>query len=90
MSRDRRKHSPAFKAKALLEFVKGDETVAHVDAKYEVRPRQIQAWKNSLLEGAAGVFGNGQDQEATLPRANRRRTDTPGVSMASYGMSART
>ena len=25
---------------------------------------QIQAWKKALTEGAAGVFGNGQDQKA--------------------------
>ncbi len=53
MSRDRRKHSPAFKAKVLLEVVKGDEIVARLDAKYEAHPGQIQTWKNSLLEGAA-------------------------------------
>ena len=35
MSRDRRKHSPAFKANVLLEVVKGDEIVARLDAKYE-------------------------------------------------------
>ena len=27
-------------------------------------PGQIQAWKKALTEGAAGVFGNGQEQKA--------------------------
>ena len=30
MSKERRKHSPAFKAKVALEAMKGEETVAHV------------------------------------------------------------
>ena len=57
MSKERRKHSAAFKAKVTLEAVKGEETVAQLAAKYEVHSGQIQARKKSLLEGAAGVFG---------------------------------
>ena len=40
-----------------------EETVAQLAARYQ-DPSQIQAWKKALTEGAAGVFGNGQDQKA--------------------------
>ena len=56
MSKERRKHSPSFKAKVALEAVKGEQTVTQLAARYEVHPGQIQAWKKSLLAGAAGVF----------------------------------
>ncbi len=64
MSQGRRKHSPAFKAKVALEALKGQETVAHLAARYEVHTGQIQAWKKALTEGASGVFGNGKGQKS--------------------------
>ncbi len=64
MSKGRRNHSPAFKAKVALETVKDQETVAQLAARYEVHPGQIQAWKKALSEGAAGVFGEDQEKKA--------------------------
>ena len=64
MSKGRRKHSPAFKAKVALEAVKGEETVAQLAARYEVHPGQIQTWKKALTEGASGVFGNSKEQKS--------------------------
>ena len=64
MSKGRRKHSPAFKAKVGLEAVKGQETIAQLAARYEIHPSQIRAWKKALGEGAVDVFGNGRDQTA--------------------------
>ena len=58
MSKGRRKHSPALKAKVALEVVKGEKTVAQLAGRYEVHLRQIQARKKGLVEGASGVFGN--------------------------------
>ena len=62
MSKERGKHSASFKAKVTLEAVKRDQTVARLAVRYEVHTVQIQAWKKSLLEGAAGVFGGNRDK----------------------------
>ena len=43
MSKGRRKHSPAFKAKVALEAVNGERTVAQLTDRYEVQPGRIQA-----------------------------------------------
>ena len=60
MSRERRKHSPPFKAKVALEAMKGEQTVAELAARFEVHPNQIRTWKKALADGAAAIFDHGK------------------------------
>jgi transposase len=55
--RPRRNHSPAFKAKVALAAVKGEKTLAELAAQFDVHANVIKTWRDQLLEGAAGVFG---------------------------------
>lgn len=57
--RTRRNHTPAFKAKVALAAIKGDKTPAELAQLFDVHPNQITTWRGQLLEGAAGVFGDG-------------------------------
>jgi transposase len=63
LKQNRRKHSPAFKAKVALEALKGEQTIAELAGQFEVHPSQIRSWKKELAENAAGIFGGGQEQK---------------------------
>jgi transposase-like protein len=56
--RPRRNHSPAFKAKVALAAVRGEQTLTELAQQFDVHPNQIKQWKDQLLEGATGVFGD--------------------------------
>ena len=59
MSKKRRTHSPAFKAKVALAAIRGDKTLAELAQHFQVHPNQIQTWKKQLVSSAEGVFEKG-------------------------------
>ena len=65
MSRKRRNHSAAFKAKVALAALKGDKTISELSQQFDLHPNQITQWKAKLKEHAADVFGAGEDERRT-------------------------
>ena len=55
--RPRRNHSPSFKAKVGVAAIKGKKTLIELAQDFDVHPNQIKQWRDLLLEGATGVFG---------------------------------
>lgn len=66
--RPRRNHSPAFKAKVAVAAIKGEKTMIELSQEFDVHPNQIKQWRDQLLEGATGVFGEAPkaDPEPTI------------------------
>jgi transposase len=65
--RPRRNHSPTFKAKVALAAIRGEQTLAELSQQFDVHANQIKQWKDQLLEGATGVFGDEAKAEPTGP-----------------------
>ena len=56
--RPRRNHSPAFKAKVAVEAIRGEKPLIELSQAYDVHPNQVKQWRDHLLEGATGIFGD--------------------------------
>jgi hypothetical protein len=54
--RPRRNHAPAFKAKAVLDALKGEQTLVELAERYQIYPNQITEWKRQLLEHAPDIL----------------------------------
>ena len=62
--RPRRNHSPSFKAKVAVAAIMGEKTLIELAQDFDVHPNQIKQWRDQLLEGATGVFGEAPKAEA--------------------------
>ena len=77
--RPRRNHSPAFKAKVALAAVKGEKTLAELAEQFDVHANVIKAWRDQLLEGAAGIFGDGKPDTPPPVKVGELHAEIGGV-----------
>jgi transposase-like protein len=61
----RKRHTPEFKKKVVLEALKEGLTSAQLASKYEVHPVQISQWKKEALEHLGECF---QGKRARKPK----------------------
>lgn len=69
MAKKRRKHTDEFKAKVALEAVRGVHSLGELSSRFKVHPTVIAQWKRKLVEGAAGVFQNGNGASRSVDDA---------------------
>ena len=68
----RRKLTPEFKAKVVIEALREQSTLADIAKKYEISQAQLSRWKKEFLANAAAAFGgSGQQQEMKKLTAER-------------------
>jgi transposase len=76
---ERRKFSPEFKARVVLELISGKKGLMEASREYGIKDTLLSRWKQEFIERAGQVFEqakpNGQDKEiAELERIIGRLT----------------
>jgi putative transposase len=68
MGKQRNQYSGEFKAKVVLEVLKGQRTVNEIASRFGVHPVQIFQWKKQALEELPRVFADrgGQAERAAV------------------------
>lgn len=56
MGTSRRKFTPEFKKKVVLEALQERSTIQELAAKYEVHPQQITDWKRHFVDNSQTAF----------------------------------
>ena len=65
----RRKLTPEFKAKVVIEVLKEQSTLVDIAKKYEITQAQLSRWKKEFLANAAAAFG-GSEQQQEMKKLN--------------------
>ena len=55
MSKTRRRFTPEFKAKVVLELLKGEKELNELATEHNIAPNQLRRWKAEFLENAPNV-----------------------------------
>ena len=59
----RRKHSPEFKAKVVMEILSGEMTTLEASRKYRIKDSLLYRWKSEFWERLPQIYGEKQDLE---------------------------
>ena len=59
----RRTFSAEFKAKIVLEVLKGEKEISVIASENEIAPNQLRNWKNEFIANAAYIFDNKKDEK---------------------------
>ena len=73
----RRTFSAEFKAKIVLELLRGEKELTVIASENEIAPNQIRNWKAEFLENAAAAFDNKKSENLKAElKEKESETDT--------------
>lgn len=56
MSKKRKNHKAAFKAKVALAAIRSEQTIVDIASQYSVHVSQVSAWKKTVLDNLEAIF----------------------------------
>lgn len=63
MNKIKRKFTPSFKSKVVLELIKGAEPFSTICSRYNLHPTQARRWKEQAIAGLEACFVDNKGDE---------------------------
>jgi putative transposase len=63
MTTTRKQHSPQFKARVVIEAIRGQKTLSQLASQFKVHPIQIAKWRKAALEQMPELFVDGRKRK---------------------------
>src|ERR1035437_2385426 len=64
MTTTRKQHSPQFKARVVIEAIRGQRTLSQLGSQFKVHPIQIAKWRKAALEQMPDLFVDGRTRKS--------------------------
>ena len=64
MTTTRKQYSPEFKARVVIEAIRGEKTLSQLGSQFKVHPIQIAKWRKSAMEQMPELFVDGRTRKA--------------------------
>ena len=71
MATTRRRFTAEFKARVVVEALRGDRTIQEIGAKHHVHPNQVSGWKRQAQDGLRELFADGVSRRQAVTRRPR-------------------
>ena len=66
MARTRKRYSPEFKLKTVIEILKGEKTATQIASELGVHPVALSEWKKQFTEMGAQIFTGARKSKGAL------------------------
>jgi transposase-like protein len=63
MTTTRKQHSPQFKARVVIEAIRGEKTLSQLGSQFKLHPIQIAKWRRLALEQMPELFVDGRTRK---------------------------
>ena len=73
MSRIRRNFTAQFKAKLVLEALKGEKDINTIATENDIQPNLLRNWKKEFLDNASVVFDDKREENIKEKLASERK-----------------
>src|ERR1035441_6428774 len=64
MTTTKKQHSPQFKARVVIEAIRGQKTLSQLGSQFKVHPIQIAKWRKAALEQMPELFVDGRTRKS--------------------------